>query len=545
MELKINVANPDAITYSTEELGFTILGGIRLDGLDRMRVTMKIEVINRKLQHYLNNPELANLALRHNLDLYNDVHVEKLIRKAAERLEVGTSQLAKAIADITSQLELYRLQQIEQQQKAKGEKIKLLTDEERKAAIEFLQAPNLMQRTNELIGKSGVIGEMMNRLLMYLIFTSRKTASPLHIISFGSSGAGKSHLQEKVGELIPTEDKIEITTLSENAFYYFGQTELRHKLILIEDMDGAEAVLYPLRELKSKKRITKTFTIKDKNGATKTIHLTVEGPVTIAGCTTQESVYEDNANRSFLIYIDESNEQDEAVMMYQRKRSAGSINVYEEQTIKAFLQNTQRVLQPITVRNPYAELLKIPTEVFKPRRTNAHYLAFIEAATFYHQYQREQKVDEATGEIYIETTLEDIAEANKLMKEILLRKSDELIGACRNYFERLKQMLQEQKQTTFTNREIRKQLRLPGTTVRRYHSELLQNGYIKLAESKKKKGYLYEIVSYEEYEQLQQSIVTVLDEILTTVKATKPPVSQNGNGSMKRKAAKALSEVSQ
>lgn len=545
MEIKINVTSADAITYSTDELGFTILGGIRLDGLDRMRVTMKIEVINRKLQHYLNNPELANLAIRHNLDLYNDVHVEKLIRKAAERLEVGTSQLAKAIADITSQLELYRLQQIEQQQKARGEKIKVLSDEERKAAIEFLSKPGLMQRTGELIGQSGVIGETMNRLLMYLIFTSRKTANPLHIISFGSSGAGKSHLQEKVGELIPTEDKIEITTLSENAFYYFGQTELRHKLILIEDMDGAEAVLYPLRELKSKKRITKTVTIKDKNGNTKTIHLTVEGPVSIAGCTTQEMIYEDNANRSFLIYIDESAEQDEAVMMYQRKRSAGSINVYEEITIKEFLQNTQRVLQPITVRNPYAEILKIPTEVFKPRRTNAHYLAFIEVVTFYHQYQREQKVDTSTGEIYIETTLEDIAEANNLMKEILLRKSDELSGACRNYFEELKQLLQELKQTTFTNREIRKHLRLPGTTVRRYHNELLQNGYIKLAESKKKKGYLYEIVSYEEYEQLQNSIVTVLDEILTTIKATKPPVSQNGNGSMKRKTAKVLAAVSQ
>ena len=106
-ENKINTANSEAITFATEELGFTILGGIRLEGLDRMRVTMKIEIINRKLQHYLNNPELANLAIRHNLDLYNDVHVEKLIRKTAERLEVGTSQLAKAIADITSQLELY------------------------------------------------------------------------------------------------------------------------------------------------------------------------------------------------------------------------------------------------------------------------------------------------------------------------------------------------------------------------------------------------------------------------------------------------------
>ena len=52
-ELKINVSNPEAIVYTTEELGFTILGGIRIDGLDRLRVTMKIEVINRKYEHYL------------------------------------------------------------------------------------------------------------------------------------------------------------------------------------------------------------------------------------------------------------------------------------------------------------------------------------------------------------------------------------------------------------------------------------------------------------------------------------------------------------
>jgi hypothetical protein len=95
MELKINVANPEAITYQTEELGFTILGGIRIDGLDRLRVTMKIEVINRQYEHYLNNPDIANLAIRHNLDLYNDVQVEKLIRKTAERLEVGSTSLTK------------------------------------------------------------------------------------------------------------------------------------------------------------------------------------------------------------------------------------------------------------------------------------------------------------------------------------------------------------------------------------------------------------------------------------------------------------------
>jgi predicted transcriptional regulator/ABC-type dipeptide/oligopeptide/nickel transport system ATPase component len=390
-----------------------------------------------------------------------------------------------------------------------------------------------------------VIGETGNRLLMYLIYTSRKRESPLHIISFGSSGAGKSHLQEKVAELIPEEDKIESTSLTSNALYYFGEYDLQHKLILIEDMDGAETVMYALRELISKKHIIKMVPLKDTKGVTRTITFKVKGPVTVAGCTTQERIYEDNANRSFLIYIDESKAQDENIMHYQRKKSAGTVNTEEEKNIKALLQNTQRLLQPVQIRNPFAEQLQIPAEVFKPRRTNAHYLQFIEAVTFYHQYQREKHSDKATGETYISTTLEDIAEANKLMKEILLRKADELSGAARNYFEQLKELLQEQKQSSFTNKDIRKILRLPGTTVRRYHNELLQNGYIRLQESKKKKGYLFEIVSYEEYIQLQNSISIVLDEILQKLRATKPPVSQGGNGSMKSKAAKLFIEASQ
>ena len=76
---------------------------------------------------------------------------------------------------------------------------------------------------------------------------------PLHVISLGSSGTGKTHLQESVGRLMPEEDCVEITTLSDNAFYYFDRRELSHKLILIEDLDGAGQALYPLRELQSQK----------------------------------------------------------------------------------------------------------------------------------------------------------------------------------------------------------------------------------------------------------------------------------------------------
>jgi predicted transcriptional regulator len=545
MELKINAANPEAITYQTEELGFTILGGIRIDGLDRLRVTIKIEVINRQYEHYLNNPDIANLAIRHNLDLYNDVQVEKLIRKTAERLEVGSTSLTKAVAAITSQLELYRLQQLEAKQTEKEVRKKILSAAETEEAKIFLEQDGLMQITNELIGKTGVIGEEANRLLMYIIFTSRKRNNPLHIISFGSSGAGKSHLQEKVAELIPEEDKVPSTSFTSNALYYMGEYDMQHKIILIEDMDGAEAVLYALRELISKHCIIKLVPQKDSKGITKTIMFKVNGPVTVAGCTTQESIYEDNANRSFLVYIDESTAQDEAIMNHQRKKSAGTINTGEEKQIKQLLQNTQRILQPIQVRNPFAELLKIPTEVFKPRRTNAHYLQFIEAVTFYHQYQREQHTDETTGETYINTTLQDIEEANRLMKEVLLRKADELSGATRNYFEQLKEILQQQKQTTFTNKEVRQLLRLPISTIKRHNLELLQSGYIKRNEHKQGKAYHYEIISYEEYKQLQNRIATVLDEIFNNLKAHQPTTAQKRNEPMKRNTAKRLAATAQ
>jgi beta-hydroxyacyl-ACP dehydratase FabZ len=113
MEQKLNTTNQEAMTYTTEEIAYTILGGIRLEGLDRLRVTIKIEVLNRKFQHYLNNPDIAALAIRQNLDLYSITQVEKLARLIADRLEVGVTAVSKDLSDITNELERYRLQQIE------------------------------------------------------------------------------------------------------------------------------------------------------------------------------------------------------------------------------------------------------------------------------------------------------------------------------------------------------------------------------------------------------------------------------------------------
>ena len=269
-----------------------------------------------------------------------------------------------------------------------------------------------------------------------------------------------------------------------------------------------------LERSKVKKQVTKTVVIKNTKGETRTVTLKVEGPVCVAGCTTKESLYEDNANRSFLIYIDESEAQDEQIMTYQRKLSAGKIDLAEEHKLQEQFKDMQRVLRPVQIRNPYAEMLQIPKEVFKPRRTNAHYLAFIEAVTFYHQYQREKCHDTETGEEYISTTLEDIEEANRLMKAILLRKADELSGACRNYFEKLKTWLKEESKTAFTNKQARQALREKPSNQKKFMVQLQAYGHIKRGKGDQKRGYYYEIVSPEEYQVLSNSIDNILDQTL-------------------------------
>jgi len=75
------------LQYQNDMLILTVLGGIKLEGLDRMRVTLKIEL-----------PDNPRPAIRHNLDLYNDIQVEKLVRKIAERMEIGITVASASYA---------------------------------------------------------------------------------------------------------------------------------------------------------------------------------------------------------------------------------------------------------------------------------------------------------------------------------------------------------------------------------------------------------------------------------------------------------------
>lgn len=516
--------NPELLIYTGSKLHITVLGGIRLTGLERLKVTLKLTLTGR--------PD--GVAFRHHLDLYNSMQTEQLTEKSAEALELLPSEVSAVIGELTTALENYRAGRLEEMKPKKVEQ-RTLSDAERKSAIAFLKAPNLLERTRQAIADSGLIGEEDNSLIAYLTYSSRKRHTPLHLMCLGASGTGKTWLQEKVSELMPEEDKLEITTLSSNAFYYFGREELKHKLLLIEDLDGADSVLYPLRELQSKRRISKTVTLKDNKGNLKTVTLNVEGPVCVSGCTTREALYEDNANRCILLYMDVSAEQDQRIMEYQRRLSAGQIDQAIEQQIRSQIKNVQRILRPVTVKNPFAVYLKLPDEVFKPRRTMLLLLLFIETVTWYHQYQRELKTDTDTGEQYIESTIEDVETAFTLLETTILKKSDELNDACRNFFERLKVYLKEQKTESFYSKEIRPVFRLSPSSTGRYLYELERMGYIKIIRGNRYKGFEYKVQSWNDLESLQQSSRSLVENILQQIRSVScnPAVTQSPDGLLK------------
>jgi DNA primase len=505
----LNTSNSNKLTYNENNLLFTIWGGVEKDNIHRLKINLHVQIEEDNFRYYQDD-----------VNLYSNGQLQRYIKGAAEELETSTTLLKTTIRNLKQEIEAYRLQQIEQEQKALKPKLYKMSPAEQKAAERFLKSKNLVKNTLQGISKSGLVGEQQNGLLLYFLYLSRLFDEPLHAIIFGKSGSGKTYLQTKISDCLPEESVRTITSLTENTLYYSAKDFWKHKLLLIEDLEGVYNAFLPLREFMSKQSISKLTTDKDAKGNNVQKVLMVEGPICVSGATTKGTIYEDNANRSFLLHIDESNNHMKEVMDYQRKLQAGLINEQEQNQNRQLLKNAQRLLRKVKVINPYAPKLDIPDCVFKKLRTNMHYLKLIEIIAFYHQYQREWKKDQE-GKPYIETTLEDIELANWLVKDTLIRKSDELSGDLRGFFENLKYYLKNQdnqtEQTSFYAKEIRKAFRMHPQKLSRYLINLEKRGLIKLIGNNRQTGYEYLIISWNDYE-LLKSDVDVLDQILEKLK---------------------------
>ena len=368
-------------------------------------------------------------------------------------------------------------------------------------SIDFLKRNELLKNLNQLIGKAGIVGEEQSRMLLFLIIVSYVNKNPLHALVQGSSGSGKTHIISRIADMMPQEDVLRFTRITESSLYNWGEFDLFKKVVIIEDLDGLkEDALYALREFISNQVLRSSVTIKDKRGNNKSRHKIVKGQFSSLSATTKGETYEDNMSRSFLIAVDESRAQTQKIIHYQNMRNAGEIDPTEQQKAIGFIQNMVRNLKHYEVINPYATKLNLPDKVHKVRRLNEMYQAVIKQVTFLNQYQRK-----LTNDDQLITEIEDVEQATEILFESIVLKVDELDGSLRQFFERLKKYVKNENQD-FILREVRQHLNVSKTQVFRYIQALTELEYVKQIGGYANKGIKYKISYWDNYQKIRAEI---------------------------------------
>ena len=342
------------------------------------------------------------------------------------------------------------------------------------------------------LDKLGIIGESTNRLLLYLAMTTRKMEEPLAVQILSSSGAGKSHLQDAVLSLCPSEGLIKLTSLTDRALFYKGEDSLRHKAIAIAEVAGAEGARYALRNLISERKLVIESTVKNPvTGRLETQVNTVHGPTAVFETTTQPDTDPETKSRYLLLSVDDSPEQTWAILEAQRHSHTleGRKRRAQREAILARHHAFQRTLRPVAVVNPFEPLLSYGDERgggrLTLRRDHPKYLTLILAMTFLHQHQRALKHDEVLGD-YIESTLEDIATANGLALELFGHSLDELSFPGRELLRligdhvaaKAAEINKPALEIEWTRRELREAIHWTEARLRLHLAELVRMEYV-------------------------------------------------------------------
>jgi hypothetical protein len=313
-------------------------------------------------------------------------------------------------------------------------------------------------------------------------------ADPLAVQILSSSGAGQSHVQDRVLSLCPEEDLIKLTSLSNQALFYKGEDSLKHKCLAVEEVAGAVGARYAVRNLISAKKLTIETTIKNPlTGKMETQVNTVHGPTAVFETTTQPDTDPETKSRYLVIAVDESAEQTRAIVEKQRHGHtlAALVAKHEREAVLRRHHAFQRLLRPLPVVNPYEPLLGYGDERLTTRRDQPKYLNLILAVAFLHQFQRPVKHHPALGD-YIEATLDDVAIANDLAAELFGASADELSSPSR----RLAELIAEQVETwatqqnhgwekiEWTRRALREAIKWSEARLRLHLDELMRLEYV-------------------------------------------------------------------
>jgi len=211
-------------------------------------------------------------------------------------------------------------------------------------------------------------------------------------------------------------------------------------------------------------------------------------------------------NRALVLTVDEDRAQTRAIHERQRARRTldGRLASAARTDVLALHRNAQRLLEPITVVNPYAPQLTFIDARTRTRRDHEKYLTLIDVVTLLHQHQRERKTIARDGKTltYIEVTPADIAVANRLAAAVLGRSLDELPPQTRRFLDQLDAWVTREctsqrclrSDFRFLARDAREVLGLGATQVKLHLHRLVELEYVLVHRAPRGQGVSYELV---------------------------------------------------
>ena len=375
-----------------------------------------------------------------------------------------------------------------------------MSEEEKAEALALLMDPRLLKQIEDDIELLGYVGETANKLMMYFVGTSRKLSKPMSAVVKAQSSSGKSALIEKVVEMIPPEDVVDLSRATPQSLFYMGREALKHRWVVIMERNGSEEADYAIRTMQSEKMLKLAVPIRNpKTGETKTEVIEVEGPMAYAETTTQAQIHQENATRTFDLYINETKDQTLKIHDMQRKaRTLFQLNLKQKQeAVIRRHQNAQRLLEPLLVIIPYAELLTFPADWVRTRRDHDRFLDLISTIAFLHQFQRPRRAWEEDAQVeFIEATWFDYYIGYELARDVLAQTLDELPKQSRELLIRIRAEVEvlarkeahigvggtpQLDQVEFTRRDIRKWTQTTEAYVRRYVEPLTNLEFLEVA----------------------------------------------------------------
>jgi len=461
-------------------------------GTDALKITLRLRVGDR---FHLDS-----------LDLAKDGERRRFIERAAEETGLHADLLKRDVCRILFAVELAQIELAKPAEEIAP--VVTLSEAERKEALTWLQAPDLIGRLRVAFRHAGIIGEENNVLLIYLAGVSRLLDRPLAVIVQSPSAAGKSMLMDSALAFFPEECRIKYSAMTGQSLYYLGETNLKHKILAIVEETGAEKASYALKLLQSEGELTIASTGKDPaTGRMETQEYHVEGPVMIMLTTTAIDLDEELQNRCLTLAVDDSPEQTARIHTLQRERRtlAGLVAKAERTELLRVLKNAQRLLVTVEVLNPFAPVLTFPSGRTRNRRDHEKYLTLIDSIALLHQHQRARGRHEVAGRVleYVEVTLDDIALANELAPEVLGRSLDELPPQTRRLLDYIRALVRAKLAqpgqgaklgATFSRRELHTASGWSFTQLRVHLERLIEQEYLCVCAGRMGSQFVYELL---------------------------------------------------